>query len=154
MSGRLQAQPYSYRADPAVPAFADERPVIVFDGHCALCSGWARFVLRNDRKGRYRLLPAQTPLGTAIYRHYGLDPVDYETNLLLQDGRLYVKSEGTIRMFEGLGLPWSLVAVLRALPLPWRDALYGVMARNRIKWFGRREVCFLGEAGWQDRFLA
>lgn len=150
----MASEPYSYRADPAVPAFADDRPIIVFDGNCALCSGWARFVLRNDRKGRYRLLPAQTPLGAAVYVHYGLDPVDYETNLLIQDGRLYVKSEGSIRMFEGLGLPWSLVRVLRVLPLSWRDALYGVMARNRLKWFGRREVCFLGEAGWQDRFLA
>jgi predicted DCC family thiol-disulfide oxidoreductase YuxK len=137
-----------------VPAFADDRPVIVFDGHCALCSGWARFVLRHDRRGRYRLLPAQTPLGEAIYRHYGLDPVDYETNLLLEDGRLFMKSEGTIRMFEGLGLPWSLMAVGRVLPLAWRDALYGLVARNRIKWFGRREVCYLGDPGWTDRFLA
>jgi len=150
----MAREPYSYRADHAVPGFPDERPIIVFDGHCALCSAWARFVLRNDRKGRYRLLPAQTPLGYAIYVHYGLDPVDYETNLLIQDGRLYVKSEGTIRMFEGLGPPWSLLAVFRILPPPWRDALYGMMARNRIKWFGRRDVCFLGEAGWQDRFLA
>ena len=150
----MAREPYSYRTDPAVPAFADDRPVIVFDGHCSLCSGWARFVLRHDRKGRYRLLPAQTTLGHAIYVHHGLDPVDYETNLLLQDGRLFVKSEGTIRMFEGLGPPWSLAAVLRVLPLSWREALYGVMARNRLKWFGRREVCYLGETGWQDRFLA
>jgi len=150
----MAREPFSYRSDPAVPDFADDRAVIVFDGHCALCSGWARFVLCNDRKGRYRLLPAQTPLGQAIYVHYGLDPVDYETNLLLQDGRLFVKSEGTIRMFEGLGLPWSLAAVLRLLPLGWRDALYGVMARNRLNWFGRRDICYLGEPGWADRFLA
>ena len=150
----MAREPYSYQSDHQVPRFPDDRPVIVFDGHCALCSAWARFVLRNDRKGRYRLLPAQTPLGHAIYLHYGLDPVDYETNLLLSDGRLFVKSEGTIRMFEGLGLPWSLMAVFRVLPLSWRDALYGLMARNRLKWFGRRDVCFLGEAGWRDRFLA
>jgi len=145
--------PYSYRDDHAVPAFPDERPIIVFDGHCALCSGWARFVLRHDRGARFRLLPAQTPLGHALYAHYGLDPVDYETNLLIQDGRLFVKSEGTIRMFEGLGLPWSLLAVGRILPLSWRDALYGIMARNRIKWFGRREICYLAEPGQADRFL-
>ena len=111
-------------------------------------------MLRHDRKGRYRLLPAQTALGHAVYVHYGLDPVNYETNLLIEDGRLWVKSEGTIRMFEGLGLPWSLMAIGRLLPLKWRDALYGVMARNRLKWFGRREVCYLGEPGWSDRFLA
>jgi len=147
-------EPYSYRHDPAVPAFPDDRPIIVFDGHCALCSGWARFVLRHDRSGRFRLLPAQTPLGRALYVHYGLDPVDYETNLLIDGGRLYVKSEGSIRMFEGLGAPWSWVRVLRLLPLALRDRLYGAAARNRLKWFGRREICMLAEPGHEDRFLA
>ena len=66
--------PYSYRGDPAVPAFPDDRPIIIFDGYCALCSGWARFVLRHDPRGVYRLLPAQSPLGHALYVHYGLNP--------------------------------------------------------------------------------
>ena len=43
------ARPYSYRDDPAVPKFPDERPIIIFDGYCAMCSGFARFVLRHDR---------------------------------------------------------------------------------------------------------
>ena len=93
---QLSRAPYSYRADPSVPAFPDDKPIIVFDGHCALCSAWAQFVLRHDRARRYRLLPAQTPLGTALYAHYGLshrkavgpDPFDYETNLLIEDGRV------------------------------------------------------------------
>ena len=58
--------PYSYRSDPAVPAFADDKPVIIFDGQCVFCSGWARFVLAVDRKARYRLLPAQSALGEAL----------------------------------------------------------------------------------------
>jgi predicted DCC family thiol-disulfide oxidoreductase YuxK len=77
---------YSYRRDGAVPAFPDDRPIIVFDGFCALCSGWARFVLRHDRRALFRLLPAQSALGHALYVHYGLDPVDYETNILLAHG--------------------------------------------------------------------
>ncbi len=146
--------PFSYRADPAVPPFADDRPVIVFDGHCALCSGWARFVLKHDRRGRYRLLAAQSPLGLALYRHYRLDPQDYETNILLQDGLAWYKSEGSIRMAEGLGLPWSLAGVMRLLPRPARDALYRFVAVNRLRFFGRREVCYLTEPGYEDRFLA
>ncbi len=145
---------YSYRNDADVPEFPDDRPIIVFDGHCVLCSGWARFVLRHDRRMRYRLLPAQTPLGRAIYLHYGLDPVDFETNLLIEDGRLLVKSEGTIRMFEGLGFPWRLATAARVLPLGLRDRLYGFVARNRLAWFGRREVCFLAQAGDEERFLS
>ncbi|MEQ8327064.1 thiol-disulfide oxidoreductase DCC family protein [Parvibaculum sp.] len=145
---------YSYRQDSAVPEFPDDRPIIIFDGHCALCSGWARFVLRHDPEGRYRLLPAQSPLGHALYVHYGLDPEDYQTNILIEEGRAWFKSEGSIRMAEGLGFPWSLAASFRLLPLPARDRLYEWVARNRLRFFGRREICYRGESGYEDRFLA
>jgi len=146
-------EPYCYRADGGVPAFDDSRPVIVFDGHCAVCSGWAGFVLRHDRKQRFRLLRAQSPLGAALYRHYGLDPVDYETNLLLEQGRIWLRSEGTIRMAEGLGFPWSLARVLRVLPRRLRDRLYDLLARNRFRIAGRRETCYLPPEGMGGRFL-
>jgi len=147
-------QPYSYRRDAAVPRFDDDRPIIIFDGHCALCSGWARFVLRHDRRGLYRLLPAQTPLGRALYVHYGLDPEEYETNILIADGIAWLKSEGSIRMAEGLGWPWSLAGLIRVLPLELRDRAYQSVARNRLRLFGRRSVCYRGEPGFDDRFLA
>src|ERR1700731_2089391 len=93
-------EPYSYRRDSRVPTFADDRPIILFDGYCALCSGWVRFVLRHDRAAAFRLLPAQTVLGAALYRHYGLDAEDYQTNILIADGRAFFKSESAIRMLE------------------------------------------------------
>ena len=153
MRRRELLEPYSYRANPAVPPFPDDKPIIVFDGKCVLCSRWARFVMRHDRDMRFRLLAAQTPLGTALYEHYGLDAVDYETNVLLEDGRAWLKSEGTIRMFERLGFPWSLVAVLRVLPRALRNRLYNVVARNRLEWFGSRETCFVPEPSDADRFI-
>ena len=146
--------PFSYRRDPAVPPFADDRPVIIFDGYCALCSGWAAFVLRHDRTEMYRLLSAQSPLGRALYVHYSLDPEDYETNILVADGVAWFKSEGSIRMAEGLGFPWSLAAVFRMLPLTWRDRLYEAIARNRLRWFGKRATCYLPDPKFAGRFLA
>ena len=147
-------EPYSYRRDPDVAAFPDDRPVIVYDGHCALCSGWARFVIRHDPEARYRLLPAQSSLGQALYRHYGLDPRNFETNLLLRDGRPFLKLDGSIRMAEGLGAPWSSAAVLRMLPARWGEALYDLVARNRLRWFGRLDVCHRPDAADAFRFLA
>ena len=116
--GSVARAPYSYRSDPEVPPFPDDRPIVIFDGVCVLCSGFARLLLRHDKRRRFRLLAAQTPLGTALYRHLGLDPVNYESNILLEDGRAWFKSEGSIRIFERLGLPWSFMAVGRVLPLP------------------------------------
>ena len=121
--------PYSYREDRRVPPFPDDPPIIIFDGYCTLCSGWAAFVLRHGRAGKFRLLSAQSPLGQALYVHYGLDPQDYETNILIADGVAWFKSEGSIRMAEGLGFPWSLAAVFRVLPRAWRDRLYETVAQ-------------------------
>ena len=145
--------PYSYRQDPDVPDFPDGKPIIIFDGHCAFCSGWARFVLENDREGRFRLMAAQSPTGTALYKHYGLDPENYETNILIENGIGWFKSEGSIRMAEGLGYPWSLALVFRLLPLPVRDWLYDFIARNRFRIRGRLEQCFIPSDEEKSRFI-
>ncbi len=153
-SRRAANAAFSYRADPAVPSFADDRPIIIFDGHCVMCSGFARFILRHDRQRRFRMLAAQTPLGAALYRHLGLDPVAFESNVLLADGLAWLKSEGSIRIFEQLGFPWSLMALGRILPPRLRDRLYEFIARNRYRWFGVRQTCYLPDPAEADRFLA
>lgn len=145
---------YSYRDDPAVPAFADDHPIIVFDGECIFCSGWVNFVLRHDREGRYRFIPAQSPLGATLYRHYGLDSRDYETNILIENGVAYFKSEGSLRMAAGLGFPWTLTGALRLMPRALRDPLYELVARNRYRIAGRRNACFVPTAEHRSRFLA
>ncbi len=148
----MQAQ-YSYRQDDDVPDFADDRPLIVFDGECVFCSAWVQFALKHDKTGRYRFLAAQTPLGEALYRHYGLDDRDYETNILIEDGRAFFKSDGSIRMVAGLGAPWSAVKVLRLLPRGLADRLYEFVARNRLRIAGRRATCFVPTAAQRGRFL-
>jgi predicted DCC family thiol-disulfide oxidoreductase YuxK len=145
--------PYSYRSDPAVAAFPDDRPIIIYDGKCRMCSGFVRFILKHDTRNCFCFIAAQSQLGAALYRHYGLDAVNYETNILLENGRPWLKSEGSIRMFQHLGLPWSLLAVGRLLPRVIRDRLYELIARNRLRWFGVRQACYLLEPGQESRFL-
>ena len=151
--GLSQRPAYSYRTDSNVPAFPDDRPILVFDGHCALCSSFVRFVLQRDRTRRFRFLAAQSALGQALYRHYGLDPKVFETNILLEDGRAWLKSEGTLRIFVALGLPWSTAAISRALPRGVRDGLYTYVANRRLRWFGSRDQCFCPAPNLADRFL-
>jgi predicted DCC family thiol-disulfide oxidoreductase YuxK len=157
-SGRpasMQRLPYDYRADPAVSCFADDRPVIIFDGHCVFCSSFAQFILKKDRRARFRLLAAQSDLGRALYRHFDLDPVSYDTYVLLQDGEAYFRSEASIRILVGLGGGWSLLAkAARLVPAPLRDAFYNVIARNRLRWFGVRAQCYLPAPSQADRFLS
>lgn len=147
-------EPYSYRQDPAVPDFPDDKPIIVFDGFCALCSGWAAFVLKRDADKRYRLVTAQSDLGRALYVHYGLDPEDYETNILIENGLPWFKSAGTLRMVTELGWPWRAIGVLRFLPVSFLDWMYDKFARNRLRWFGKLESCYLPPPDYAERFLS
>jgi predicted DCC family thiol-disulfide oxidoreductase YuxK len=98
-------------------------------------------------------MAAQTPVGQALYRHLHLDPVQFETNVLLEGGQAWFKSLGTIRMFRHLGFPWYLCGVLRVVPPPWLDRLYDLIARNRLRWFGSQSVCFLADPAHWDRFI-
>jgi predicted DCC family thiol-disulfide oxidoreductase YuxK len=150
---RVAREPFSYRSDPNIPQFPDDHPIIVFDGYCALCSGYARFVLAHDRAGIFRLAAAQSALGHALYVHYGLDPHDFETNILIADGKAYFKSEASIRILERLGPPWSLTRVLRFVPMATRDRIYAFIARNRLRLFGKRETCYVPGAQFLDRVL-
>ena len=97
---------------------------------------------------------AQSDLGRALYVHYGLDPEDYETNILVEGGVAWFKSEGSIRMAVGLGWPWRIAAVLRILPTAFSDWLYDKVARNRLRIFGKRETCYVPTPDDADRFLS
>ena len=146
-------EPFSYRSDPAVPSFSDDRPIIIFDGHCALCSGYAQFGLAHDHDGKCRLLAAQSAVGRALYVHYRLNPHDFETNILIANGRAYFKSEASIRILELLGPPWSFARVLRLVPMSVRDVIYSFIARNRLRLFGKLETCYAPGVQFRDRVL-
>jgi predicted DCC family thiol-disulfide oxidoreductase YuxK len=148
-----EAQPYSYRADPAVPPVPDDKALIVFDGVCVLCSGFARFVLNHDPDFRFRLTTAQSRLGQALLRHYGLDTEDFETNLVLIDGRAYGKLDTVAAVAGRLGGVWRTLSLLRAIPRPLGDWLYDRIARNRYALFGRTEHCMLPPPEWRERFI-
>lgn len=77
-----------------------------------------------------------------FYRHFRLDPVDCDTNILIEDGRAWLIAESSIRVFERLGFRWSLMTAGRVLPWPVRDWLWGIVARNRRRWFGSRAACY------------
>jgi predicted DCC family thiol-disulfide oxidoreductase YuxK len=130
---------YSYASDRALAAFPDDAPVFIFDGTCVLCSSAAQWLLRHDKQSLYRYLPAQSALGKALYAHYGLD-MD-KTFLVIDNGYVYEKSAACFRIAASMGGVWRALAVLCVLPEAFCDAVYGLIARNRYKWFGRTAYC-------------
>ncbi|MDQ1185312.1 MULTISPECIES: DCC1-like thiol-disulfide oxidoreductase family protein [Agrobacterium] len=145
---------YSYRNDPSVPHFLDDKPLIIFDGECGFCSRDIDFVLRRDKQGLFRFTPAQSPLGAALMRHYGFRTDDYETSLLIENGVVHAYSDSVLRVIELLGGMLGMTAtVMRLVPRFLRDRVYRLVARNRMKIAGRRQTCRAPTPQERERFL-
>lgn len=153
MADPADRPPHSWRDDPAVPDFDDTGPVAVMDATCALCSWGARTIARYDRAGVFRICPVQSPTGTALVRHFGLDPEDPETWLYLADGRAWSGMEAVIRIGARLGGAARAVEALRLLPRPARDWIYRRIARNRFR-LGRADMCALPDPALRRRLIA
>ena len=144
---------HSYRNDPAVPAFDDSAPVAVMDGDCVLCTAGARLIDRFDRSGRIRICPSDSVLGRALLDHYGFDPDDPESWLLLVDGRAHSSMDAWIRAAALVGGLGHALIVLRVLPRPVQDWLYRRVARNRYAIFGRTDMCAMAGPGLRRRLI-
>jgi predicted DCC family thiol-disulfide oxidoreductase YuxK len=129
------------------------KPVIVFDGVCHLCTGFAQFVIRHDRDGRFLFAAAQSTRGETLYRRLGLRTEDWESNLLILDGRVFTELDAFVEITRRFGGLWSATPILYLLPRPLRDWLYNRIARNRYAWFGKRDACFMPTPELRSRFL-
>ena len=138
------------------PAIQDRlagKNVMVFDGVCVLCNGWVKFVLRFDKRQRFHFIIAQSDLGEALYDALGLKSDDYETFLVVTEGRIHTKLDGVFALLSVLGWPWKALSVGRILPRIVKDACYGLVARNRYSLFGKRDTCVMPTPDIKARFL-
>lgn len=130
-----------------------DRPIIVFDAMCVLCSANAQFVLRHDRRGYFRLASMQSEAGAALYRRFGIDPADPDTLIVVQGDRALRDSGAVLAIWHGLGWPWRGLGLVGLIPRAIRDPLYRWVARNRYRLFGRRETCWMPSQAQRERIL-
>lgn len=95
----------------------------------------------------------QGATGAEIYRRHGMDPKDPVSLLVVDGGRVRQDSDAVLSIYEALGLPWRLLAVLRIIPAFLRDPVYRCVARNRYRWFGKRAQCWVAPPQYRDRIL-
>lgn len=132
---------------------ADGEAIVVFDGVCNLCSGWVDFLLRHDRHGQFRFAAMQTEAGRALLTGSGLDPDDPLSFLLIDAKGAHTDSDAVLAILTRLGWPWRAASMFRLLPRALRDRGYRWLARNRYRWFGKKEACYLPDAEARHRFL-
>jgi predicted DCC family thiol-disulfide oxidoreductase YuxK len=125
---------------------------VLFDGTCNFCAASVKFMIANDPAGYFRFAALQSDAGIVALRAAGRDPATIESIVLLDNEGFHERSDAALRIAAGLRLPWRALAVFRVIPGGLRDRVYDVIARNRYRWFGRRESCTLPTPAVRARF--
>ncbi|TAJ84193.1 MAG: DUF393 domain-containing protein [Reyranella sp.] len=130
------------------------QPLYFFDGHCILCSRFVAFCLKRDPEGRLKFASTQSGLGKRVLLALDLADDTFDRTILLLEGdRIYTRSTAALRAVSHLKGParwlYPLILVSRFL----RDPIYDIVARNRIRWFGRLDSCLVPSPQARDRFI-
>jgi predicted DCC family thiol-disulfide oxidoreductase YuxK len=124
-------------------------PVILFDGVCNLCNASVQFIIRHDRRGRFRFASLQSETATRIM---GGQP-DADSIILIRKGKRYYKSTAALLIAYYLRFPWPLLSVFLIVPAFLRNFIYNVVAKNRYRWFGKKPECMIPDKTIIDRFI-
>ena len=116
------------------------QPIILFDGICNLCNGTVDFLLKHDRKKQFKYIPMQSADGKLLIVKYQI-PADTDSVILIKSNRVYIESEAVIEIAVMLNFPWKMARIMKFVPAKIRNMFYRWIAKNRYRWFGKRESC-------------
>jgi predicted DCC family thiol-disulfide oxidoreductase YuxK len=131
-----------------------DKPVLLFDGVCNLCNSSVQWVIEHDPRAQFRFASLQSEAGQALLRQHQLPTDELNTVVLVDAGRAYTRSDVPLQIVGKLGGAWPLLTVFRIVQRPLRNAVYDWIARNRYRWFGKKEACWLPTPDLKARFLA
>jgi len=129
-----------------------DKPLILFDGECNLCNGFVQFVIKRDPKARYRFAALRSAAAQAALDAAGAAEALPDSVVLVSGGRLRTRSAAALTILRSLGWLWPLTSVFVIVPRPLRDLVYDWVARNRIRWFGRQQACWVPTPELRSRF--
>ena len=133
--------------------FSKSNPVILFDGVCNLCSGIVLFTIKRDPEGIFRYAPLQSEVGKSLLKQFNLPTDDYHSFILIEGNRYYPKSTAALLVAKRIKGLWPVLYMFIVVPGPIRDFIYDFVAKNRYKWFGKKEECLIPTPDVKGRFL-
>ena len=128
------------------------QPVIFFDGVCNLCNSSVNFIIRKDKKRHFKFSPLQGKYAKEVLPSE-LIGRDTLPGLVLLDKEVKIKSTAALNIARRLNGLWPLLYIFMILPTFIRHFLYDFVARNRYKWFGKKEQCMIPTPELKDRFI-
>jgi predicted DCC family thiol-disulfide oxidoreductase YuxK len=130
-----------------------DKKIILFDGVCNLCDSSVQFVIRHDKKDIFRFVALQSELGQKIINHIGISNSKIDSTILYEPGKAYYyKSDVAFKILREVSGIHKILLVFSILPKSLLDSIYDYVAKNRYKWFGRKESCMIPTPELQSKF--
>jgi len=127
--------------------------IILFDGICNLCNGVVRFIIRHDKKAKFRFASLQSEKGKMLLKEYELEEDLMNSIVFIRAEKAYIQSDAALEIAKNLDYPWKILYGFVILPGFVRNGIYKLIARNRYSIFGKNENCMVADERIKERFL-
>lgn len=137
-----------------IKSLPKHKQLILFDGVCNLCNSSINYVIKHDKNNVFMFAPLQSETGKDIIKHFNLDTSKTDSILLYsQEKGLKIKSSAALAIASKLGLPRSLMTIFYIVPPFIRNWVYDYVAKNRYKWYGKKDACMIPTPELKAKFL-
>jgi len=130
----------------------EQNPIILFDGVCNLCNGTVDFLMRHDYKKQFRFASIQSEAAQLLFRKFQI-PAETDSVILIKSNQVYFESDAGIEIAGMLHFPWKIGVIFRIVPKKMRDNIYRWIAKNRYRWFGKRDICRIPDPSEKESFI-
>ena len=131
-----------------------DKKIILFDGVCNLCNSSVQFVIKHDKKDIFRFVSLQSELGQKIISHIGISGLNIDSTILYEpEKQYYYKAEVAFRILKELNGIYQCLLVFSIFPKSLLNYIYDYVAKNRYKWFGKKQSCMIPNPELQSKFL-
>lgn len=131
----------------------DSSPIILFDGVCNLCNASVQFIIERDPTAVFRFSALQSDFGQSILAKNAVNTEGGDSVILVEGGKIYDRSTAALRIARRLSGGIKFLYVFIIIPRPIRDFVYKLIAKNRYRWFGKQDACWMPTKELKARFL-
>lgn len=130
-----------------------DKKIIMFDGVCNFCNDKINFIIKNDKKDVFRFVALQSETGKKIIKYLGIDN-SIDSIVLYEPGYAYfIKSEAVFRIIKDLSSSIKFLLVFNFIPTSIKNVFYDLIAKNRYKWYGKKESCMMPTDDIKRKFI-
>ncbi|WP_178988801.1 thiol-disulfide oxidoreductase DCC family protein [Winogradskyella schleiferi] len=133
----------------------NNKQLVLFDGVCNLCNASVLFVIKRDKKDKFLFAPLQSTIGKEIIEKFNIDTEKTDSILLYnpEKDKLTYKSTAALLVASHLGFPTSFLSIFLIVPTFIRNWVYNYIAKNRYKWYGKKESCMIPTPELKAKFM-